>query len=144
VGPAFHQPGSSSVTAPSAAAAIAGTEVISPPSTLGMTNAQSTPMTTNPSTSEGQVKLAIDLLASAMSGFVVKGSQVHPNWWGYGMPLEFMANSSGTSQVADTTEKGSYGISTPSITDESKSSLFHNYHCKTSYWKFSNTNVPDA
>ena len=64
-----------------------------------MTNAQSTPMTTNPSTSEGQVKLATDLLASAMSG------SVPPNWWGYGMPPEFMAKSSRTSQVADTTGK---------------------------------------
>jgi len=52
VGPAYHQPGSSSVTAPSATTAVEGTEVTSPPSTLGMTNVQSTPMATNPSTSE--------------------------------------------------------------------------------------------
>ena len=52
VGPAYHQPGSSLVTAPSATTAVAGTEATSPPSTLGMTNAQSTPMTTNPSTSD--------------------------------------------------------------------------------------------
>ena len=91
VGPAYHQPGALSVTAPSATTAVAGTDVTSPPSTLGITNAQSIPMMSNPSTSEGQVKLAIDLLASAMSGFV------SPNWWGYGMPPEFMANSSGTS-----------------------------------------------
>jgi len=63
VGLAYHQPGSSLVTAPSATTAVAGTEVTSPPRTLGMTNVQSTPMTTNPSTSEGQVKLATDLLA---------------------------------------------------------------------------------
>jgi len=99
VGPAYHQPGSLLVTAPSATTAVAGIEVNSPPSILGMTNAQSTPMTTNPSTSEGQIKLATDLLASAMSG------SVPPNWWGYGMPPEFMANSSGTSQVANTTGK---------------------------------------
>jgi len=99
VGPAYHQPGASSVTAPSATTAVAGTEVTSPPSTLGITNAQSTPMTTNPSTSEGQIKLATDLLASAMSG------SVPPNWWGYGMPPEFMANSSGTSQAANMTGK---------------------------------------
>ena len=99
VGPAYHQPGASSVTAPSATTAVVGTEVTSPPSTLGMTNAQSTPMTTNPSTSEGQVELATDLLASTMSGSVFKGS------WGYGMPPEFMANSSGTPQVADMTGK---------------------------------------
>jgi len=99
VGPAYHQPGSSSVTALSATKTVAGTEVTSPPSTLGMTNAQSTLMTTNPSTSEGQVKLAIDLLASAMSG------SVPPDWWGYGMPPEFMANSSGPSQAANMTGK---------------------------------------
>jgi len=48
VGPAYHQPGSSSVTAPSATTTVAGTEVTSPPSTLGVTNGQSTPMRTNP------------------------------------------------------------------------------------------------
>ena len=48
VGPAYHQLGSSLVTAPSATTAIVGTEVTSPPSTLGITNAQSTQMTTNP------------------------------------------------------------------------------------------------
>jgi len=47
VGPAFHQPGSSSVTTPSAPPAV---EVTSPPSTLGLTNGQSTPMRTNPTT----------------------------------------------------------------------------------------------
>jgi len=66
VGPSYHQLGSSSVMAPSAAPAVADTEVTSPASTLRMTNGQSTPMTTNPSISEGQVQLAIDLLASAM------------------------------------------------------------------------------
>jgi len=50
VGPAYHQLGSSLVTAPLATTAIAGTEATSPQSTLGITNAQSTPMTTNPST----------------------------------------------------------------------------------------------
>jgi len=48
VGPSHHQPGSPVVTAPSAATATAGTETTVPPSTLGVTNAQSTPMTTNP------------------------------------------------------------------------------------------------
>jgi len=103
VGLAYHQPGSSSVTAPSATLAVAGTEVTSPPSTLGMTNGQSTPMRTNPATSEGQVQLATDLLASTMSGSIFKNCQVPPNWWGYGMPPDFGANSSGTSQVADVT-----------------------------------------
>jgi len=99
VGPTYHQLGSSSVTAPSATMAVAGTEVMSPLSTLGMTNAQSTPMMTNPSTSEGQVKLATDLWASAMSG------SVPPNWWGYGMPPELMAKGPRTSQMADVTGK---------------------------------------
>jgi len=55
VGPAYHQPRLLSVTAPSAPPAVAGTEVTSPPSTLGMTNGQCTPMRPNPATSEGQV-----------------------------------------------------------------------------------------
>jgi len=80
VGLSYHQPGSSSVTAPSAAPAVAGTEVTSPPSTLGVTNGQSTPMRTNPATSEGQIQLTTDLLASAMSGSVFKNCQVPPNW----------------------------------------------------------------
>jgi len=96
------------VTAPSATTTVADAEVNSPPRTLGMTNAQSTPMTTNPSTSEGQVKLAIDLLASAMSG------SVPPNWWGYGMPPEFMANSSRTSQAANMTGKAPMTLAPPS------------------------------
>ena len=79
VGPAYHQPGSPVVTAPSTTTATAGTETTVPPSTLGITNAQSTPMTTNPSTSDEQIKLATDLLASAMLG------SVPSNWWGYGM-----------------------------------------------------------
>ena len=75
------------MTAPSATTAVAGTEATSPPSTLGITNAQSTPMTTNPSTSDGQIKLVRDLLASAMLG------SVPPNWWVYGMPPEMMVKS---------------------------------------------------
>ena len=70
VGPAYHQLGSLVVTAPSATTAVAGAEVNSPPSTLGMTIAQPTPMTTNPSTSDGQINLATDSLASAMLGTV--------------------------------------------------------------------------
>jgi len=79
VGPIYHQPGSPVVTAPSPTTTAAGAETTVPPSTLGVTNAQSTPMMTNPSTSDEQIKLATDLLASAMSG------AVPPNWWGYGM-----------------------------------------------------------
>jgi len=105
VGPAYHQLGSSLVMAPPATLAVAGVEVTPPPSTLGMTNGQSTPMRTNPATLERQVQLATDLLASAMSGSVFQNCQVPPNWWGYGMPLDFMANSFGTSQVADVTGK---------------------------------------
>ena len=70
MGPAYHQPGLSSFTAPSAPPAVVGTEVTSPPSTLGMTNGQSTPMGTNPATSEGRVQLTTDLSASAMLGYV--------------------------------------------------------------------------
>ena len=70
VGPAYHQPRSSLVTAPSATTAVAGTEVTSPPSTLGMTNGQSTPMRTNLATSEERVQLNTDLSASAMLGSV--------------------------------------------------------------------------
>jgi len=105
MGPAYHQPGLSSVTAPLAPLAVAGTEVTSPPSTLGVTNGQSTPMRTNPATSEGQVQLTIDLSASVVSGSVFQNCQVPPNWWGYGMPPYFLANSSGTSEVADMTGK---------------------------------------
>ena len=76
MGPAYHQPGSLLVTAPSATTPVAGTEATSPPSTLGITNAQSTPMTTNPSTSDRQIKLATDLLASAMSGSVPTGGDM--------------------------------------------------------------------
>ena len=52
-GPAYHQPGLSSVTAPSAPPAVVGTEATSPPSTLWLTNEQSTPMRPNPTTSGG-------------------------------------------------------------------------------------------
>ena len=70
VGPTYHQPGLSSVIAPSAPPAVAGTEVTSPPSTLGLTNGQSTLMRPNPTTSEGRVQLNTDLSALAMSGSV--------------------------------------------------------------------------
>ena len=42
--PAYHQPGLSSVVAPSAPSAIVGTKVTSPPNTVGVPNDQSTPM----------------------------------------------------------------------------------------------------
>jgi len=64
-------------------------------------------MTTNPSISDGQIKLAIDLLASAMSG------SVPPNWWGYGMLPELMVKTPGTSQVADVTGKTPMTLAPP-------------------------------
>jgi len=93
--PAYHQPGWPVVTAPSAAMAAAGTETTTPPSTLGVSNAQSMPMPSNPSTSDESIKLTTDLLASAMS------RSVSPNWWGFGMPPEYSLRAPGTSQAAD-------------------------------------------
>jgi len=109
VGPAYHQPGSSVVTAPSATTTAVGTETTASPSTLGLTNVQSTPMTTNPSTPDEKIKLATDLLASAMSG------SVPPNWWGYGMPPEMMLKTPGTSQVADLTGKAPMASAPPNL-----------------------------
>ena len=109
VGPAYHQRGSPVVTAPSATMAAAGTETTAPPSTLGLTNVQSTPMKTNPSTSDEQVKLATDLLASTMSG------SVPPNWWGYCMPPEMMLKTPGTSQVVDLTGKAPMASAPPNL-----------------------------
>jgi len=109
VGPVYHHPGSPVVTAPSAATAAAGTETTVPPSTLGVTNTQSMPMTTNPSTSDEQIKLTIDLLASAMSG------SVPPNWWGYGMPLEMMLKTPRTSQTTDTRGKAPMASAPPNL-----------------------------
>jgi len=109
VGPVYHLPGSPVVTAPSATTAAAGVEVTSPPSTLGVINAQSTPMTTNPSTSDEQIKLATDLVASAMSG------SVPPNWCGYGMPPEMMLKTPGTSQTADMRGKAPMTLAPPNL-----------------------------
>jgi len=106
-GPAYHQPRSPVVTAPSAATAAAGTEATTPPSTLGVTNAQSMPMTTNPQISDGQIKLATDLMASAMSGLTPP-----PNWWGYGMPPEL---TPGTSQTTDMRGKTPMASAPPSM-----------------------------
>jgi len=53
-GLAYHQSRLSSVVAPSAPSAVAGTEVTSPPSTLGLVNEQSTPMRSYPMTSRGR------------------------------------------------------------------------------------------
>jgi len=110
VGPSHHQPGSSVVTAPSAATAAADTQTTVPPSTLGVTNAQSTPMTTNPPTSDEQIKFTTDLLASAMSGPVPP-----PNWWGFGMPLEYSLKTPGTSQAADMRGKAPMALAPPNM-----------------------------
>jgi len=109
VGPVYHQAGSPVVTAPSATTAAAGTETTAPPSTLGLTDVQSTPMTTNPATSDERIKLATDLLASAMSG------AVPPNWWGYGMPPEMMLKTLGTSQTADMRGKAPMASALPNL-----------------------------
>jgi len=85
----YHQSGLSSDTAPSALPAVAGTQATSPPSTIGLTNEQSTPMRPNPMTLGGRVQLNTDLSTSAMSGSVFQNYQVPLNWWGYGMPPEF-------------------------------------------------------
>jgi len=115
VGPVYHQPGSPVVTAPSAATAAAGTETTDPPSTLGVTNAQSTLMTTYPSTTDEQIKLTTDLLASAMS------RSVPPNWWGYGMPPEMMLKTPGTSQTADTRGNAPMASAPPNFIQKNKS-----------------------
>ena len=110
MGPVYHQPGSPEVTAPSAVTAVAGAETTVPPSTLGVTNAQSTPMLTNPSTSDEQIKLATDLLASAMSGSVPP-----PNWWGYGMPPELASKTPNVSQTADVRGKAPMASAPPNM-----------------------------
>jgi len=109
VGPAHHQPGSPVVTAPSATTTAAGVETTSPPSTLGVTDVQSTSTMANPSKSDGQIKLATNLLASAMSG------SVPPNWWGYGMPPEMMLKTPGISQKPDVTGKAPMASAPPNL-----------------------------
>ena len=111
VGPSHHQPGSPVVTAPSAATATAGTETAVPPSTLGVTTAQSTPMTTNPPTSDGQIKVTTDLLTSAMSGPVPP-----PNWWAFGMPPEFTLKTPDISQSTDVRGKAPMASAPPNMT----------------------------
>jgi hypothetical protein len=82
VGPAYHQPESASVNAPSAPSAVVGTEVTSPAS-AGLSNFQSTPIRSDLVLSGGRVQLNTDLSASAMSGPVSQNSQIPANWWGY-------------------------------------------------------------
>ena len=94
-----------SVGAPLAPSANAGTEVTSPPTLTDVPNDQSTPMRSDPMPSGGRVQLNTDLSASAMLGSVFQNGQVPPNWWAYGMPLEFFTVSSGLSQVSGTLGK---------------------------------------
>ena len=62
-----------------------------------------------PSTSDEQIKLSTDLLASAMS------RSVPSNWWGYGMPPEMMLKTPRTSQVADMTGKAPMASAPPNL-----------------------------
>ena len=66
-----------------------------------MPNDQSTPMRSDPMPSGGRVQLNTDLSASAMSGSVFQNIQVPPNWWGYGMPLEFLEKYFAFSQALE-------------------------------------------
>ena len=123
---------------PSAATAAAGTQTTVPPSTLGVTNAQSTPMTTNPSTSDGQIKLAIDLLASAMSGSVPP-----PNWWGYGMPLELTLKTPSVSQTADMRGKAPMTSAPPNM-PMNQSPQYNTTTTARPYTGNSSSNIPNA
>jgi len=67
------------------------------------------PMTTNPPTSDEQIRLATDLLASAMSGPVPP-----PNWWGFGMPPEYL-KAPGTSQTTDLRGKAPMASAPPTM-----------------------------
>ena len=106
VGPSHHQLGSPVVTAPPATTAAAGIQTTVPPSTLGVTNAQSMPMTTN--FKDEQIRLTTDLLASAMSG------PVPPNWWGFGMPPEYF-KTPGISQATDMRGKAPMSSAPPNM-----------------------------
>ena len=66
-------------------------------------------MTTNPLTSDEQIRLTTDLLASAMSGPVPP-----PNWWGFGMPPEYL-KTPGTSQATDMRGKTPMASATPNM-----------------------------
>jgi hypothetical protein len=55
VGPAYHQPEPASVNAPLAPSAVVGTEVTSPPVSIGLPNVQSTPIRSDPVLPGGRV-----------------------------------------------------------------------------------------
>jgi hypothetical protein len=113
VGPAYHQLELASVNAPSAPSAVAGTEVTSPPVSVGLPNVQSTLIRSGPVLLGGQVQLNTDLSTSAMSGPVYQNSQFPVNWWGYGMLLELSAINSGLPQVFDATGKAHASSAAP-------------------------------
>jgi len=52
-GSAYHQPGLTSITAPSDPSAVVGTEVTSPPASIGLPKDQSTPIRSDSITSGG-------------------------------------------------------------------------------------------
>jgi hypothetical protein len=82
-----------------------GTEVSSPPVSVGLPNVQSTPMRSDSVLPGGRVQLNTDLSASALSGPVSQNSQLPANWWGYGIPLESSAFNPGLPQVFDAVGK---------------------------------------
>jgi len=67
-------------------------------------------MTTNPPTSGEQIKLTTDLLASAMLGLAPP-----PNWWGFGMPPEYLLKTPGMSQAADMRGKAPMASAPPNM-----------------------------
>jgi hypothetical protein len=113
VRPAYHQPEPTSVNAPSAPSAVAGTEVTSPPVSVGLPNVQSTPIRSGLVLLGGRVQLNTDLSTSAMLGPVSQNSQIPVNWWGYGMPLELSAINSRLPQVFDAAGKAPASSAAP-------------------------------
>jgi len=104
-GLAYHQPGLASVSAPSAPSAVVGTKVTSPLVSASLPNVQSTLVRSDPVLSGGRLQLYTDLSVSAMSWLVSQNSQISANWWGYGMPPELSAISSGLPQLFDAARK---------------------------------------
>jgi len=80
-GSAYHQPGLTSVSAPLAPSAVAGTEVTSPPPLAGLPKDQYAPIRSDPMLLGGRVQHNTDLSASAMSGPMFQNSQTPNNWW---------------------------------------------------------------
>jgi len=87
--------------APSAPLAVAGIEVTSPPSTLGMTNGQSTPMRTNPATSEDGFNSTQIYRHRQCQDAYFRIVKFLPIGWDMVCLRSFCANSSGTSQIVN-------------------------------------------